>query len=88
VFTATPIPGLPPTNVSAQIRVYRLRLRALPTTSSAILASIPNRTFVPVYGKDVTSRWVKVVYNNIFGWVSVAYVRLNGATLAQLPIVQ
>jgi uncharacterized protein YraI len=36
----------------------------------------------------VTSRWVKVVYNNIFGWVSVAYVRLNGATLAQLPIVQ
>jgi uncharacterized protein YraI len=60
----------------------------LPTTASPTLAIIPSRYFVPVYGKDVTGRWVKVAYTNIIGWVSVRYIRLSGATLATLPVVQ
>lgn len=83
-----PTPVLvPPSSVSGQTTL-RLRLRQLPTTASPSLAIIPSRYFVPVYGKDTTGRWVKVAYNNIIGWVSVRYIRLSGATLNTLPVVQ
>ncbi|MBX3066223.1 MAG: SH3 domain-containing protein [Anaerolineae bacterium] len=88
IITSTPNTGQAPTNIVAQIRTYRLRMRALPTTNSAILGLIPLRTYVPVYGKDSTGRWIKVVYNGNLGWVSTAYVRLSGGTMAQLPVVQ
>lgn len=79
--------NIPSTNLSALVNT-RLRLRAAPSTTSATLATIPSRTFVPLYGKDITFKFVKVAYNNIVGWVSVRYVKLNGATLDSLPIVQ
>ena len=89
IGTATPIPGgvLPPSNVSAYVRV-RLRLRAQPSTTAAILLTIPARTYVPVYGRDFSGTFIKVGYNGLIGWVAVSYTRLNNSTLAQLPIVQ
>ncbi|MBX3086198.1 MAG: hypothetical protein KF716_31470 [Anaerolineae bacterium] len=89
IGTATPIPGgvLPPTNVSAYVRV-RLRLRQQPSTLALILLTIPARTYVPVYGRDFSGVFIKVGYNGLIGWVAVSYTRLSGATLSQLPIVQ
>jgi hypothetical protein len=84
--TPTPIGIIaPPTTVTGYVRV-RLRLRAQPLNTAPILTTIPFRTFVPVYGKDTTGRWVKVIYNGMVGWVAVRYVRLEGATLNQLPV--
>jgi hypothetical protein len=86
IVIVTPIAGIPPTTVSALVRT-RLRLRQFPSNTAPILTVIPSRTYVPVYGKDASQRFVKVIYNGLFGWVAVRYVTLNGATLNQLPIV-
>jgi hypothetical protein len=89
IGTATPIPGgvLPPSNVSAYIRV-RLRLRAQPSTTAPILLTIPVRTYVPVYGRDFSGTFIKVGYNGLIGWVAVSFTRLNNATIGTLPVVQ
>lgn len=52
-----------------------LNLRADATTSSAILAEIPDSTVLSV--TEAIKGWAKVSYNGKIGWVSTAYLRAN-----------
>lgn len=54
-----------------------LNLRADATTSSEILAEIPDKTVLTV--KEAIKGWAKVSYNGHTGWVSTAYIRANTA---------
>lgn len=51
-----------------------LNLRKEPTTSSAILAQIPNGRTMPV--ESISSGWAKVTYNGISGYVSAQYINV------------
>lgn len=92
IVVGTTVPGtpaplvLPPGTVGGITTVYNLRLRALPNTTSAIITRLPFRSEVIVFGKDASGRFYKVSYNNAIGWVSSTYIRLNGATKANLPV--
>jgi hypothetical protein len=89
IGTPTPVPVvlLPPSAITAFVRT-RLRLRALPNTRAAVLLTIPTRAIVPVYGRSADNIWVKVGYNGRIGWVAVRFVRLSGAQLFEIPVVQ
>lgn len=52
-----------------------LNLRADTSTSSAILAEIPDKTVLNV--TEAVKGWAKVSYNGHTGWVSTAYLRAN-----------
>lgn len=52
-----------------------LNLREDATTSSSILAEIPDSTILTV--TDAIKGWAKVSYNGKTGWVSTAYLRAN-----------
>lgn len=49
-----------------------LRLRAKPTTSSEILALIPNGTIIE--SSETQSGWAKTSYNGKSGWCSLSYL--------------
>jgi len=59
-----------------------LRLRAMPTIDSKIIASIPNQKEVEILKNDnnevilnnITGKWVKVKYNDFEGWVFDGYL--------------
>lgn len=65
-----------------------LRLRAGPSLRSAILTLIPPETLVPVYGRNGARNFVKVTYQGLVGWVSVGFITLVDAEVAELPVVQ
>ena len=52
-----------------------LNLRAFPSTQGRILASIPNGTEIPLYGK--TENWYVTAYQGITGYVNADYIILS-----------
>lgn len=54
-----------------------LNLRSDASTSSEILAEIPNKTVLTV--TEAIKGWAKVSYNGHTGWVSTSYIRQNSA---------
>lgn len=56
-----------------------LNLRASASTSSAILAQIPNGQVLPV--SEVTAGWAKVTYNGTVGYVSNDYLDFSQSSL-------
>jgi Bacterial SH3 domain len=73
--------------VTARVLVTALRFRAAPSSTAPILTTIPFGTVLPVLGRNARRTYIKVNYNGVFGWVSSFYVRLSGARLAALPVV-
>ena len=55
-----------------------LNLRISASTSSSIIATIPNNTTIEIVDKS-TSGWYKVKYKGNTGYVSKDYVKLNGS---------
>lgn len=68
--------------------VYTVRLRSAPTTVSLTIARIPFNTTISVYGRNASGTWLLVSYGSFTGWVSAAYVRLNGVARLALPVVR
>jgi hypothetical protein len=73
--------------ITARVLVTALRFRAGPSSTAPILTTIPFSTVLPVLGRNARRTYIKVNYNGTFGWVSSFYVRLTGARLAALPVV-
>ncbi len=80
--------SVPAGGVTARVLVTALRLRAGPSTATQILTVIPFNTVVPVLGRNARSTYVKVDFNGTVGWISVFFVRITGARVATLPVVQ
>jgi len=85
-------PSSGPTNapggVTARVLVRALRMRAGPSTSAAVVTVIPLNTYLPILGRNARRTYLKVNYNGTVGWVSVFYVRVTGARIIDLPVVQ
>lgn len=78
------LPGVP--LATARLR-YTLNLRLGPGTNFQRIGKIPYRTIVPVYGRSGNSGWVLISYRGVTGWISSAYITLEGTPLNLLPIV-
>lgn len=65
----------------------RARLRALPTTRSEILALIPARTPLAIFGRDASGVWIKVNYLDAQGWISRSLITLQNVRLEDLPVL-
>jgi|GEM_PF-2442485 len=57
-----------------QVKASSLNLRANPSTSAAILASIPNDTIIQITEFNSAYTWGKTTYGGQTGWVSLDYV--------------
>lgn len=64
---------------------YNLRLRALPSTESETLTTIPFNTVVMLAARTADSSWWQTGYDGQTGWVDGAYLLLSQAC-ASLPI--
>ncbi|HRE48473.1 MAG TPA: SH3 domain-containing protein [Aggregatilineales bacterium] len=82
--TGAVLPG--PALATARIR-YNLNIRLGPSTAFVRIGRVPARNILPVYGRNTTGGWVLITYKGISGWVSTAYITLEGVSLRDLPIV-
>lgn len=71
-------------NVSATVTVGSLSLRAEPSTTSAVLATLTQGASVTVtsYGEE----WCAVTYNGLSGYVATIYLSFGSATTADMHI--
>ena len=70
--------------VSAQTTV---NIRSQPTTGSAILGTLRSGQSASVVGRNANGTWWQIRRNNITGWVSSSFARIqSGADLSQIPI--
>lgn len=87
----TPIPGggvVGGPVVANALITTNLRFRLSPSVSGRYLLTIPRDSVVPVFGRNRTSTWIKVQYNDLIGWVSASFISLIDSNLQALPIVQ
>jgi hypothetical protein len=82
------VPSAPAAGVTARVVVRALRMRSAPSGASAVVTTIPFNTVLPVLGRNAGRTYVKVNFNGTVGWISVFYIRLTGARVAALPVVQ
>jgi uncharacterized protein YraI len=64
---------------------YNLRLRALPSTESETLTTIPFNTVILLAARTADSGWWQTSYDGQTGWVDGTYLLLSQAC-ASLPI--
>ncbi|MDO4156354.1 MAG: SH3 domain-containing protein [Oscillospiraceae bacterium] len=69
------IPAGPVMSGTVQTDGSGLNLRAFPSTQGRILASIPNGTELPLYGK--TGDWYVTAYQGMTGYVNANYIVLS-----------
>ncbi len=69
-----------------QVKASSLNLRESDSTSSKILASIPNDTIINITEFNADNTWGKTEYNGNVGWVSLDYVFYLAATLKEIRI--
>lgn len=62
-----------------------LRIRNAPTTSGAIVGTIPWGLTAEVIGRTADNNWVQVRYGNTVGWSSAGFGRIRGG-LSQVPV--
>jgi uncharacterized protein YraI len=69
--------------------LVNLNLRNGACATCAVLTVIPANTTIQVFGRSSDSTWLNVQYGTFRGWVSsnASFVRINNATLGNLPIV-
>lgn len=56
---------------------YNLNLRAAPDRGAEALGLIPFDSVIPVGGQNAAGDWWFVLYEDIWGWVDGAYIRLD-----------
>jgi hypothetical protein len=66
--------------------LVNLNLRSGPTTRANVLGSLPTGTSVIADRRSEAGDWVRVVFEDLIGWVSVEFVAANGDLLT-LPTV-
>lgn len=62
-----------------------IRLRAKPNLKADIVTSIPIGTTLPAISRDDSAQWIKVNYQNQYGWLNIYYLKING-NLSTLPV--
>lgn len=69
--------------------LVNLNLRNGACSNCPVLVVIPAGTDVQLFGRSADSAWLNVQYGTLRGWVSsnVNFLRINNATLPNLPIV-
>lgn len=70
-------PAGSPTGVTYAVN-SNLRLRAAPSTSGDVIASVPFGTTVDVIGRTGDSNWLQVNYGGQSGWMSNGYGMVTG----------
>ncbi len=74
--------------------LYRLAVRATPSTTGEIITYVDYQSEVTVLGRNSTSVWYRIVFDdelfgeNVFGWVFSPYVVLLDAAPFDVPFVQ
>ncbi len=63
-----------------------LRLRSMPSTSGAVLATVPFQTTLPATAISSDREWVVVSYNGQGGWLALAYLSVISGSLGDLPV--
>ncbi|MDX2140250.1 MAG: SH3 domain-containing protein [Chloroflexota bacterium] len=67
--------------------LVNLNLRSGPTTRANVLGSLPTGTTVIADRRSEAGDWVRVVFDDIVGWVSTEFVSANGDLLT-LPTLE
>ncbi|MFZ4828471.1 MAG: PA14 domain-containing protein [Phototrophicaceae bacterium] len=62
-----------------------VNLRSNPSSSSAILATLPTAVTAQIVARNATSTWYQVIYNGKVGWLYSGYVNVT-APADQIPI--
>jgi uncharacterized protein YraI len=90
--TTTPTATASPTvtqGAPSVTTLVNLNLRNGACATCAVLTVIPANRDVQLYGRSSDSAWLNVQHGTFRGWVSsnASFVRINNATLGNLPIV-
>ena len=64
-----------------------LNIRSAPSSTSSELGYVPRDTAITVLGRDATTNWLKITYNNVTGWVTTYYVNITADQVKALPVV-
>lgn len=86
--TATPAPTATPRPATIGTATVKtsgsyLSLRKSKSTSSTLLAKIPNKSTVDIISNEGT--WIKVLYKNKTGYVMAKYLKMSGNTATAAP---
>jgi hypothetical protein len=74
-----------PTGITVQTQ-SNLHLRALDSTTSAALLTVPFETSLPAEAINAARTWVRVTYDGQTGWLYFTYLTVTGGSLADLPV--
>jgi uncharacterized protein YraI len=67
--------------------ILAMNIRGGPSTSGAILGTLPGGATADVVARNASSTWWRISYNGIVGWVSSAFARIQpGADLGRIPV--
>jgi uncharacterized protein YraI len=82
----TPTVNQPAVTGQPALVLATLNLRDTPNARGASLAKIQFNTTVQVIGRNAAGTWWQVRYQNLTGWVSSRYARLQQGTIRDLPV--
>jgi uncharacterized protein YraI len=86
VVSATQQPQLAPTGYTVTA-IATVNIRSQASTSSAILGQLPSNQAAQVVGRNGSGTWWQINYNNVVGWVSSSYARIqSGADYNRIPV--
>lgn len=68
--------------------LYRLNVREAPSTDAAIIDILNYNVTVQVAGRDSTSVWYRISYENGTGWVFAPYISLNDVPAYDIPFIE
>lgn len=83
--TNTPEPSPTVSNPCLVLVKFNLRLRTSPNREAETLAVIPFDTNITAYGRNDSSTWWYVTYEDQFGWIDGEFVEVSSACAA-LPV--
>ncbi len=79
-----PVDSLPPTGVYVTTQDY-VALRQGPGRAFGRLAVVPATVTLPAYGRTSDTRWLQVLYEGTYGWISSRYLVWSGEVI-DLPV--
>ncbi len=83
------VAGISPATAQGGVLVQtanNLRLRSMPGTTGAVLATVPFQTTLPATAISGDREWVVVSYNGQGGWLALAYLSVVSGSLGDLPV--